>query len=83
MGIPKENLPKIFERFYRVNRPGREIQGTGLGLPIVAQIITRHNGGISVESEPDKGTTFTVCLPINPADLDTCADETLEKTIGE
>jgi signal transduction histidine kinase len=81
MGIPKEDLPKIFERFYRVNRPGKEIQGTGLGLPIVAQIITQHNGRISVESEPDKGTTFTVCLPINPADLDTCADETLEKTI--
>ena len=81
MGISKEDLPKIFERFYRVNRPGKEIQGTGLGLPIVAQIITQHNGRISVESEPDKGTTFIVCLPINPADLDACADETLEKTI--
>jgi signal transduction histidine kinase len=46
MGIPKEDLLKIFERFYRVKRPGREIHGTGLGLPIVAQIITQHGGRI-------------------------------------
>ena len=81
MGIPKEDLPKIFERFYRVKRPGKEIQGTGLGLPIVAQIINQHNGHILVESEPNKGTTFTVYLPTNPAYLDTSADQTIEKTI--
>ncbi|MGA2915180.1 MAG: PAS domain-containing sensor histidine kinase [Sedimentisphaerales bacterium] len=81
MGIPKEDLPKIFERFYRVKRLGKEIQGTGLGLPIVAQIISQHSGRILVESELNKGTTFTVYLPTNPADLDACADETLEKTI--
>lgn len=81
MGIPKEDLPKIFERFYRVKRPGKEIQGTGLGLSIVAQIINHHNGRILVESELNKGTTFTVYLPTNPADIDISADETLEKTI--
>jgi two-component system sensor histidine kinase VicK len=71
MGIPKEDLPKVFERFYRVKRPGKEIQGTGLGLPIVTQIVSRHGGRIMVESEPDEGTTFTVFLPKKPPiDLD-------------
>ena len=83
MGIPKEDLSKIFERFYRVKRPGREIHGTGLGLPIVAQIISQHGGRISVESELEKGTTFTVYLPTNPVqdEPDIAANETLEKTI--
>ncbi|MHB0945659.1 MAG: sensor histidine kinase [Sedimentisphaerales bacterium] len=83
MGIPKDDLPKIFERFYRVKRPGKEIQGTGLGLPIVAQIITQHNGRILVDSETGKGTTFTVYLPTTPPkdEPNTLADETLEKTI--
>jgi len=64
MGIPKESLPKIFDRFYRVHRPGKQIQGTGLGLSIVSKIVTMHNGRIDVESEVDKGTTFTVFLPL-------------------
>jgi len=81
MGISKEDLPKIFERFYRAKRPGKETHGTGLGLSIVAQIISRHGGRILVESELDKGTTFTVYLPTNPVELNTSANETLEKTI--
>ncbi len=64
LGIPKEDLPKIFDRFYRVNRPGREIKGTGLGLPIVSRIVAGHGGRIEVESELDRGTTFTVLLPM-------------------
>lgn len=64
MGIPKEALSKIFDRFYRVNRPGKQIQGTGLGLSIVNKIVTIHNGRIEVESEMDQGTTFTVFLPL-------------------
>ena len=64
MGIPPEDLQKIFDRFYRVHRPGKEIQGTGLGLPIVRDIVTMHGGRIEVESEVDRGTTFTVFLPI-------------------
>ena len=68
-GIPKESLPRIFERFYRVHRPGKEIKGTGLGLAIVGKIVTGHGGRIEVESEPDKGTTFTVLLPLKtPSD---------------
>jgi PAS domain S-box-containing protein len=66
LGIPKEDLPKIFDRFYRVHRPGREITGTGLGLSIAARIVAGHGGRIEVESEPDRGTTFTVILPLRP-----------------
>ena len=64
MGIPAEALPKIFNRFYRVYRPGKEIQGTGLGLSIVNKIVSMHNGRIEVESEIDQGTTFTVFIPL-------------------
>lgn len=83
MGIPKDDLPKIFERFYRVKRPGKEIQGTGLGLPIVAQITTQHQGRILVDSEIGKGTTFTVYLPTTPPqeEPNAIADETIENTI--
>lgn len=64
-GIPAEDLPKIFDRFYRVkNEKTRYITGTGLGLPIVKSILDAHNGSIRVESEPDKGSTFYVYLPI-------------------
>ncbi len=84
MGIPKDDLPKVFERFYRVQRPGKEIQGTGLGLPIVAQIVERHNGTISVESELNKGTSFTVSLPLKgpQVELDENKDQLLENTIS-
>ena len=64
MGIPKEALSKIFERFYRVHRPGKQIQGTGLGLSIVNKIVTMHNGRIEVESQMEQGTIFTVFLPL-------------------
>jgi signal transduction histidine kinase len=84
MGIPKEDLPKIFERFYRVQRPGKEIPGTGLGLPIVAQIIEKHAGTISVESELNKGTSFTIVLPLKgPQEMDKSKDELLERTISQ
>ena len=69
MGIPKEALPKIFDRFYRVHHPGRQIQGTGLGLAIVKKIVTMHGGRIEVESEVNHGTTFTVFLPLSPAPI--------------
>lgn len=87
MGIPKEDLPKIFERFYRVNRRGHEIPGTGLGLAIVYKIVIMHGGRIDVESELDKGTTFTVYLPIKSEsvtqDSDVEMDEVLEESIAE
>ncbi|HEV58473.1 MAG TPA: PAS domain-containing protein [Phycisphaerales bacterium] len=67
LGIPEDDLEKIFERFHRVNRPGKEIQGTGLGLAIVKNIVELHHGSIQVESQVDAGTTFTVALPATQA----------------
>jgi len=69
-GISSEDLPKIFDRFFRVkNEKTRYITGTGLGLSIVKSILEAHNGMIRVESEPDKGSTFYVYFPLglNPA----------------
>ena len=64
VGIPKEDLPKIFDKFYRVRtRETRQVIGTGLGLAIVKGIVEAHLGKIEVESEVGKGSTFTVYLP--------------------
>ncbi|MFQ5754440.1 MAG: ATP-binding protein, partial [bacterium] len=64
MGIPVEHQPRIFERFYRVDKGrSRELGGTGLGLSIVKHIVQRHSGRIWVESEVGKGTTFSFTLP--------------------
>ena len=60
-GIAKEHLPHIFEPFFTTKEPGK---GTGLGLSIVYGIIRKHNGFIDAESEPGKGTTFIVSLPL-------------------
>ena len=65
-GIPKENLPHIVDRFYRVDKArSREKGGTGLGLSIVHQLVLLHGGAISVESEEGKGATFIVELPLH------------------
>lgn len=63
IGIPKNDLPFIFQKFYRVSRPGSEIPGTGLGLALVKQIIDLHKGLITAQSEEEKGTTFVIKLP--------------------
>ena len=64
VGIPKEDLPHVFERFYRVDKArSRETGGTGLGLSIVQQIVRLHGGNIDVQSEVGKGTTFIIELP--------------------
>jgi two-component system phosphate regulon sensor histidine kinase PhoR len=65
VGIPPGEVPKIFDKFYRVKHPKtRQVSGTGLGLSIVKRIVDAHHGTIDVESEPDKGTTFRILLPI-------------------
>jgi two-component system phosphate regulon sensor histidine kinase PhoR len=66
IGISKEDLPRIFERFYRVDkaRTAENIRGTGLGLAIVKHIAQLHGGRVEAESELEKGTTIRVVLPI-------------------
>jgi signal transduction histidine kinase/DNA-binding NarL/FixJ family response regulator len=87
MGIPKEELPKIFTRFYRVQQPGKEIKGTGLGLAIVKKIMILHGGRIEVESELDHGSTFSVFLPLTdghpPQVLPEESDELLESHLAD
>lgn len=61
IGIPKEDMPRIFERFYRVDK-SRKGGGTGLGLAIVKHIVKIFNGEISIESELNKGSIFTVTI---------------------
>jgi len=63
IGIPENDIPNIFQKFYRVSRPGKEIPGTGLGLVFVKQIVDLHKGLITVNSEVNMGTSFVIKLP--------------------
>lgn len=68
MGIPKKELPRIFERFFRGEKPRRmQISGIGLGLTIVKEIVELHGGRVAVKSKVDVGTAFTVWLPFADA----------------
>jgi len=64
IGIPEEEVPKIFDKFYRVKHPkARQVIGTGLGLSLVKSIVEAHRGAVEVESQPGVGTTFRVLFP--------------------
>ncbi len=63
-GIPREQIPRLTERFYRIDESrSRRLGGTGLGLAIVKHIVNRHRGALEIESRPNEGATFTVYLP--------------------
>ncbi|MEQ8674037.1 MAG: HAMP domain-containing sensor histidine kinase [Aggregatilineales bacterium] len=64
VGIPRDDLPRVFERFYQVDKARGPQRGTGLGLAITHEIINAHGGRISVSSELNKGTVFTIWLPV-------------------
>jgi len=67
-GIPPDEIPRLTERFYRVDKGrSRKMGGTGLGLAIVKHIVARHRGHLSIESEPSQETSFTVFLPCSGA----------------
>ena len=81
LGIPKQDLPKIFDRFYRVDRARSRAQGgTGLGLAIAKEIIKQHNGFIWAKSEYGKGSTFTIVLPY---EKDAVKEEAWEDEVEE
>jgi len=67
-GIPAAHLPRLTERFYRVDTArSRQLGGTGLGLAIVKHVVNRHRGRLDIRSAPGKGSTFTVTLPASDA----------------
>lgn len=70
VGIPAAELPKMFQRFHRVqNATGRTFEGTGIGLSLVKELVGLHGGEITVRSEVDRGTEFTVIIPAGKARL--------------
>lgn len=77
-GIPAEKLPHIFEPFFRTTEQG--VQGSGIGLTVVKQVIDLHQGSISVESQPEKGSQFLIHLPLGKAHL---TDEQLRHDIPD
>ena len=70
IGIPPEEIPRLFERFHRVEgAQGRSFEGSGIGLALVHELVRLHGGEIAAESEPGRGTTFTITLPLGRGHL--------------
>jgi two-component system sensor histidine kinase SenX3 len=75
IGIPRRDLERIFERFYRVDRArARDTGGTGLGLAIVRHVASNHRGEVRVDSREGVGSTFTLCLPAGPGPVAVAAE---------
>jgi signal transduction histidine kinase len=71
IGIAVEDQPRIFERFYRVDKArSRDLNGAGIGLAIAQWIVQQHRGSITVESSPGKGSTFLVELPLQGTQME-------------
>ncbi|HPO74368.1 MAG TPA: ATP-binding protein, partial [Armatimonadota bacterium] len=71
VGIPPEQLAHIFDRFHRLDyRDSRQTYGCGIGLYLVKHLVEAHGGSVSVESEVEKGSLFSFCLPLRPPDAE-------------
>ena len=69
-GIPQQEIPHLFERFYRVKSAhGRTFEGSGIGLALVQELARLHGGSVSVRSEVNQGSTFTVSIPLGKEHL--------------
>jgi len=78
IGIPPEHIPRLFERFYRVDKArSRAVGGTGLGLAIVKHLVLAHNGQVRVESEVCKGSTFYFQIPVTAAPEPAALNQTM------
>ena len=83
VGIPDSELPKLFERFHRVEGAhGRSFEGSGIGLALVSELVRQHGGRISVESAVGRGTVFTVTVPFGAAHLPADRIETAEQSVA-
>ncbi len=84
IGIPAEELPRLFERFHRVeNSRGRTYEGTGIGLSLMQELVKLHGGSVTVESDPGSGSAFTVRIPFGASHLPSEKVHAQETAMGE